>query len=278
MGKQGQQTDEHHHVEEIDEGAQQDAVDLEALDPRLPVLLVHPRKSNGEVALLYHGLDHRHPLQRLVETAVDVGEQGSGRPHHGHAQFLVEPHHGPHRRQQGGAHQHQVKVQQRHGEQDAAQEHHFLHQEPYHLDIEVHDRLGVVGDAGDEGARAVLVEIAGRQADGGGEHLLAQTLHHRLGDAVEAQGLQVEAGRRQHLQPQITGGKGGDDAPLQPARRQVVIDEELDEQGTRHLGAGGEQQADARLHQPAGVAGAVGEQPFDGWIHRLASSATFHGN
>jgi hypothetical protein len=65
---------------------------------------------------------------------------------------------------------------------------------------------------GDEGARAVLVEIAGRQADGGGEHLLAQTLHHRLGDAVEAQGLQVEAGRRQHLQPQITGGKGGDDA------------------------------------------------------------------
>ncbi|MNQ84422.1 hypothetical protein D3C85_995490 [compost metagenome] len=278
VGKQGEQADEHHHVEEIDEGAQQYAVDLEALDPGLPVLLVHLGKGIGEVVLLHHGLNDRHPLQGLVEPAVDVGEQAAGRPHHGYAQFLVEPHHGPHRRQQGGAHQHQAQIQQRHGDEDAAQEHHFLHQQPYHLDIEVHDRLCVVGDAGDEGARAVLVEIAGRQPDGGGKHLLAKALHHRLGDAVEAQGLQVETRRREHLQAEITGGKGGDVGPHQLARRQIVVDEEFDEQGPGHFGAGGQQQADARLHQPAGIAGAIGEQPFDGRVHRLASSTALSGN
>ena len=278
VGKQRQQADEHHHVEEIDEGAQQYAVDLEALDPGLPVLLVHLGKGIGEVALLHHGLNDRHPLQGLVEPAVDVGEQAAGRPHHGYAQFLVEPHHGPHRRQQGGAHQHQAQIQQRHGDEDAAQEHHFLHQQPNHLHIEVHDRLGVVGDAGDEGARAMLVEIAGRQPDGGGKHLLAKGLHHCLGDAVEAQGLQVKTRRREHLKAEITGGKSGDVGPHQLARRQIVVDEEFDEQGPGHFGAGGQQQADARLHQPAGIAGAIGEQPFDGRVHRLASSTALSGN
>ncbi|MNQ84431.1 hypothetical protein D3C85_995580 [compost metagenome] len=278
LGKERKQADEHHHVEQIDERTQQYAVDLEALEPRRPVLLVDVGEGVGEMALLHHGLDHRHALQRLVEPAVDIGQQAAGRPHHRHAQALVEPHHGAHRRQQGRAHQHQPQIQQRHGDEDAAQEHHLLHQEPYHLHIEVHDRLGVVGDAGDEGARAMLVEIAGRQPDGGGKHLLAQGLHHRLGDAVEAQGLQVETGGRQQLQTEITRPERRDGRPHQLARCQVVIDEQLDQQRSRHLGAGGQQQTDARLDQPAGVASAIGQQAFNGWIHRLASSAAFPRN
>lgn len=232
------------------------------------MILVDPGEGVGEVALLHHGLDDRHPLKRLVEAAVDVGKQAASRPHHGHAQALVEPHHGPHRRQQRGAHQHQAQIQQRHGEEDATQEHHLLHQEPDHLHIEVHDRLGVVGDAGDKRAGAMLVEVAGRQPDGGGEHLLTKSLHHRLGDAVEAQGLQVETRGREYLQAEIARRDGGDDAPLQPAWRQVVVDEELDEQGARHLGTGGQQQADARLGQPGGVTGAIGQQAFDRRVHR----------
>ncbi|MNF91757.1 hypothetical protein D3C84_743690 [compost metagenome] len=124
----------------------------------------------------------------------------------------------------------------------------------------------------------MLVEIAGRQPDGGGKHLLAKGLHHRLGDAVEAQGLQVKTRRREHLKAEITGGKSGDVGPHQLARRQIVVDEEFDEQGPGHFGAGGQQQADARLHQPAGIAGAIGEQPFDGRVHRLASSTALSGN
>ncbi len=272
-GKQGQQADQHHHVEQIDKGAQQYAIDLEAPEARRPVLLIHLGKSVGKVALLHHGLNDRHSLQRLIEAAVDVGEQAASRPHHGHAQFLVEPHHSRHCRQQAGAHQHQPHIQQGHGDKDAAQQHHFLYQQADHLHIEVHDGLCVIGDAGNKRAGAMLVKVAGRQPDGGGKHLLAQGLHHSLGDAVETQGLQIETRRREHLQAKIPSRDGSNGGPHQLARCQIVIDEQLDEQRAGHFGTGRQQQADSGLNQPARITGAISEQAFDRWIHRLSSTS-----
>jgi hypothetical protein len=210
------------------------------------VRVVGARETLAEATRRARGLQHGHARDALRHLRVDLASQLARAGDRAGGQPLVAEHDADGRGNEQQHHEHEAPVEPKHRHDDAEQHGHPDQDLEEHLDVEVLHGLGVVGDAADELSGDRPVEEAHRQLERMRVHAGAQALHRTCRQAGEPHELEVANDRRDAAGREHSGEKQRDRGNVAVARKQVLVDEALAEDGARSLEQAPQRRAAAR--------------------------------
>ena len=237
-----------------------------------------PLETRVFVILAVVDADNRPPAQAFIDDVVHAAHVFLHRPRHG-AQFFrdVDDDVGEYRRDDKEQQRHPpVEVKEEDGERDDGNG--FAQENGDGVGTGRHQLQRVVGEARDDAAGAVFIEIAHRQAQQLREHPPAQGVNHLLRQPVHATGGGIACRAAQHEAEEQQGGQTVNGAHV--ALGKAAIDQRLQYERHQRLGETIENRAArGEQHHPpmradkgeqAQIAGAVVAVKHRGVLRRAA--------
>ena len=256
-----QQSGQRQRAQQIWHGAQQQRIQFQVAHPGLEVALTGVRKTIRKAPLLIEQLHHPHALNRLTYRRIDLAKDATRTMVARRTQALITQHHINHHRNDAHTNQHQAPIKNCHGDKNSHNQGNVLHKRRHHMQEQILDRFGVVGNARNQLAGWAMIKITQGLAHHGAKHLGANGAHYRKCHLIQAHRLQVtRPGRnaiKDHINscqhPQITNGVIilGD----------VIIQKHLDHHRPQDLPQRRQYQKHPSLLEQPGVGQGITQQP-----------------